>query len=88
MIETIIEKYAEIIENENPFLIKLKPKKTINQLRKELQDNKYDLEIIEEKRDTVRIRVSKNLYEKFLETIDKYKEGIVPEDIKYSEGEY
>ena len=88
MIEKIIKKYAEIIEKENNFLIKLKPEKTIEQLEKELHNNQYDIEIIEETKDGLRVKISKNLYEKFLGTIKKYKEGITPENLKYSEEEH
>jgi len=86
MIEKVIKKYGKILEQENNiFRLKLNVsfEEFKNKVEKELSD--YTVELISKKGDNVKVRFNKDLFKIFQDEIKKYKEGVLPEDLKYSE---
>ena len=88
MVESVLKKYGKITQSGNgEFWIDLKndPDNFLEELEKELSE--YSVELLEQRGKSVKIKVQKDLFKVMLNKINVYKEGIPPEDLKYSDEE-
>ncbi len=87
MIEKIIKKYGELKSRDSVYEIELRDKNNFERLKQELEQHKYEVTLIKQEKNIFKIKITKNLFEKFLDLIKRYKEGIPPEDIRYIDEE-
>ena len=88
MVENVLKKYGKITESSKGiFWIDLKkdPDTFIENIEDELPE--YSIELIEQRGKSVKIRVQKDLFKAMLNKIKSYKDGVPPEDLKYSDEE-
>ncbi|MCD6547500.1 MAG: hypothetical protein J7K22_03030 [Nanoarchaeota archaeon] len=85
MVEDILKKYGKIISKNSFYELELK--RDFEELKEELTRKGYEVNLISRKGNKVKLKISKDLFKRFLNVLKKYKEGVPPEDIRFLEEE-